>query len=156
MLYLKLLKYLQCIFFILFIITSPLMLIYYSGQAYVDEKIEAQKWLAVTSLGSLNSISLIKCDSSDLSDLFYIRNFLGFECPENMKISSLKQFGLANGSETCMGEGLDVKVSTVCNLGEGTTDYVQNLFDKNCLGKRKCRFLMDYDKIFTRDCDYEL
>ena len=45
-----------------------------------------------------------------------------------MKLDSLKKFGLAIGKETCIGQGIDVKVSLTCT--EGAKTYVPELFEK--------------------------
>ena len=59
------------------------------------------------------------------------------------------------GKETCIGQGIDVKVSLTCT--EGAKTYIPELFEKECLGRSKCKFLMKYDSIFEDfKCDEEL
>ena len=95
-LYFKLLKYIVCLFFIFFVLSIFPMIIYFSGDAYDSEQHQAQKWLSITSLGSLGDYKQTVCVGVDLPGVANIATNIPFSCKKGRILKSIVHFGLAS------------------------------------------------------------
>jgi hypothetical protein len=98
-LYFKMLKYFQCCFFMFTLISLPTVLLCISGSAYVNYDVKTAKYLAASSLGSLNENQNIDCSYLEL-DQSRIKS-MKLECSHSgdngngFALTELLEFGIA-------------------------------------------------------------
>ena len=97
------LKYLGFLFAIFTIMTIPCLMIYGSGVAYEDHDVFTQKWLAGTSLGSLDAGKELIASSAVAIPTKNLAGFMRIQCENDGKMTNLIHFGLAFKNETFMG-----------------------------------------------------
>ena len=88
---------------------------------------------------------------------------MDINCGSGQKVmSDIMHFGMAYKNYSTQGFGMNVTVRTIdrCSYGmqqdENADWNLEQLFAKECLGQAKCRIYLDLEKVFDRDCHYEM
>lgn len=119
-LYFKMLKYLQCLFLVMLLISLPSLTFYCSGSMFDTEKMAIPRWLGYLSLGNINTYKTITCSNS--GQIPPVKNkltYMAFKCPKGYQLVGLQQFGLSFQDNTCTGLGINMKIETIerCSIG---------------------------------------
>lgn len=160
-LYFKMLKYLQWLVFLMFVLQLFAMLLYFSGDAFrdQDEMGLPMKWLALFSFGNLNYHQTVICsDRSVIQASAAKMAEVRLACPAGgYRLQELKQFGLTSNDKVCSGMHLGVSVETQfeCSIDSESTQKKEEILDAfrvKCKDKPECTLSIAWDRTFASIC----
>jgi hypothetical protein len=161
-LYFKFLKYWMFIFFMSTLLSGPALAVFLYGMQYDQLTEPFYLYVARSFMGNMGSYMDMSCTNANLPPTKNRAAYIGFKCGDGRKLKSLQHFGLANANQTCVGHSFQKKVNTIdrCSMGTSKDAAVdknlQDLFKVHCKGKSVCSMYLEYDKIFTSECIYEI
>ena len=94
--YLKILKYYMCVFFLLFLLSLPSIMIYYGGTAFSNHNVPIQKFFATPTLGNLGSSQTISASEATVPPTRNLASFIELGCDQKEQVmSDIMHFGMA-------------------------------------------------------------
>jgi len=154
-LYLKMLKYFACWFFVFTILSLPIVIIFGSGSAFKDQRAIAAL-VGRSSLGNLGIYENYECAYNNIEGLTGADKTMTikFACTGDSHdtMDRIQSLGLSYREQTCTGLGMEMSVKTVarCSYGSSASidEAIEAAFDEHCKDQSSCDLKIDLDVMF--------